>query len=243
MSVLFNQTNIAPGTAFATGGGGGSNLSNLTVSNQIIVGASNQLVIRDDSMSFLPYVVPPAPQPIKPLYFYNGTQTLLIADTLQGGVAGSGGIAIGPSTITSAINEPALSNVSWNAAEWSYNPAQGAQGGDVFLRLTFNPDDGGQTAIRLGANGTEGAYLYSLWEGFVYTPLTLRAQNFNVLSGAGQTNLFIDGDASLISTGQNTVFSSRLNTLSTITDPTGAYTADTTALFSTFKTLYPSNFL
>ena len=59
-----------------------------------------------------------------------------------------------------------------------------------------------------------------------------------------ETFLYMDGKEGAIgsiSTGVQLLSAS--NVFNTITDPTKQYTADTTALFSTLKSVYPDSFL
>ena len=139
---------------------------------------------------------------------------------------------MGVSSMITTLNDSVSSNYNWRAAEWSYNPAQAAQQGGVFMRLTYNPDDAGQTAVMMGADYNEGAYIQALWDGYIWMPLTIRASDIYFKSGDNLTETYaaFNGNAgapATISTGCALLSSS--NALSSITAP-GGQTADITAL-------------
>ena len=193
MSVLFNQTNLAPGTSWIStinvGGGGGSN-------------------------------------------FPNG---------LTAGVVGGGGAVFGMSSMVANYNTS--NNPSWIPVRLNYNPVNANINDVVGMLITYNPDTAGQTALFMGAYGTGEAVLGAVWEGYITMPLLLYGATIKMVSD-NETFLYMDGNAGAIgniSTGVQ--FNSASNILNTITDPTKQYTADTTALFSTLKDLYPSCFL
>jgi hypothetical protein len=190
MSVLFNQTNVAPGTSFSgEGGGGGSN-------------------------------------------FPNGLTT---------GTAGYGGLVIGLSTTTATLNTN-QNNYFWNPVYYSLNPASSSQGGRIALKLTYNPDDAGQTGVEIGADSNGAGYIGAVWDGYISMPLEVWGATINMYSD-NETFMFMDGKAGAIgsiSTGVELL--SAQNTFSTITDPTKQYTADMTALLSTLKSIYPDCF-
>ena len=120
-----------------------------------------------------------------------------------------------------------------------------SQGGRVSIRTSYDANDtGAVVSCVMGSDGTLGtAFIGSEWPGYISMPMSIYGANINLKSD-NETFFFLDGNAGAIgniSTG--VTFNSASNVLNTITDPTKQYTADTTALFSTLKDLYPSCFL
>ena len=159
------------------------------------------------------------------------------------GTPGTGGATIGVSSINQTWNTT-LSNVGWWPHDINLNPASNAQGGITGIRITYNPDDAGQTALYLGAGYTDGAFIWAIWDGYIWMPLQIRGAQINMVSGQGDESFMaMDGDNNTITVGSNMDFISDTNTFKVISDPTKTYNADVTALFSTLQSLYPSCFI
>ena len=158
------------------------------------------------------------------------------------GTPGTGGATIGVSSINQTWNT-SLSNVQWWPHDINLNPASNLQGGITGIRITYNPDDAGQTGMWIGAGSGVGSFLWSIWDGYIWMPMEIRGSEINMVSGEGnETYMYMNGTSNTISTGGMT-FLSGSNIFATMTDPTKQYTADTTALFSTLKSVYPDSFL
>ena len=117
------------------------------------------------------------------------------------------------------------------------------QGGRVSLRTQWDATDTGAiVACVMGSDGTRGtAFVGSEWPGYITMPMSIYGATVQIESD-NETFLYMDGNAGAlgsISTG--TPFISGSNFFSSITVP-GGNNANMNALFSTFKSLYPSNF-
>lgn len=186
MSLLFNQTNLAPGTAFATGGGGSNFPSGATL-----------------------------------------------------GVPNLGGSVFGVSSMVANYNTP--TNPSWIPVRLNYNPATANLNDQVAMLITYNPDNAGQTAIALGAKGNGAAFVGSVWEGYITMPLEIWGATISLYSD-NETFMYCDGKAGALGTVSTGVpFASSSNAFSSIVAPNGDL-ANMSALFSTFKSTYPTCF-
>jgi len=133
-------------------------------------------------------------------------------------------------------------NPLWYPVRYSLNPAQASQGGQVAMVLTYNPDDAGQVAVSVGARANGTGFIGAVWEGYITMPLDVWGQDITLYSD-NETFFHCAGSAGAlgsISTGVGMIAGS--NQFSSIRDRSGAYNANTTALFSTLQSLYPTCF-
>lgn len=135
------------------------------------------------------------------------------------------------------------SNVQMVPLNFTIRPDQATKGGQCYASFQFDAvDTGANYACVVGANNKFG-FIGSVWPGFISMPFQVFGATVQIDSD-NETFLFMDGKEGAqgtISTGVQ--FISNSNTLGYIQDPTKAYTADMTALLSTFKDLYPTCFV
>lgn len=118
-----------------------------------------------------------------------------------------------------------------------------SQDGRVSIRTRWDATDSGTVlACVMGSDAARGtAFIGSEWPGFITQPMSIYGATVQIESD-NETFFYMDGNAGAlgsISTG--TPFISGSNAFSSITAP-GGDKANMTALFSTLKALYPSNF-
>ena len=269
MSIYFNQTNITPGTSFSGGGGGGgSNFPNgITISDYYLtpspVGAWGSPALTISEINTPNNQATLSVDNVLAFTGSGGTDDkscLINASTIQ--FQGNLGTGIG-SVLVSAIDAnlgtsnafdvknintlvgtkyTTGANPTWNPMNFTLRPANASDKGTNFIQVTWDAvDTGANTALVAGADAS-GAFIYSFWPGYITMPLTIGGQDVTIGSD-NETFLYGQGKAGAIgnlSTGVE--FLSAQNNLSSIQDPSQQYTANMTALLSTFKDLYPTCF-
>lgn len=159
------------------------------------------------------------------------------------GTSNSGGTVWQTSSFTSVLTTTA-SNYDWAAGEFSLQPVSNTQGGNVRMRLTYDPLDAGQTALEFGAGDVAGgdAYIGAVWANYIAMPLKIWGATITMYSD-NETFMFLDGKAGAIgSISTGVAFSSSESAFSSITASPVGDTANLSALFSTLKTQYPACF-
>ena len=171
----------------------------------------------------------------------GGSNTSNFHSGLTTGTAGQGGFVAGISSFNAELDTTAT-GYSWIPQYFKFRPDQAVKGGLVANVIEWDAvDTGANLALVYGAN-TDTAFITSQWPGYISMPLDFSGANLTLRSD-NETFMFCEGNAGglgNISTG--TPFISAYNNFSSIQDPTKAYTADMTALLSTFKDLYPGCF-
>jgi len=181
MSIYFNQTNIAPGTAlFSTGGGGGSG-SNFPngIFTSSIVGLS--------SINGVAYTGG------------GGGGGSNFPNGLTIGTSNAGGFIYGVSSMTANLQNTS-SNYTWFPIQLTLQPPTASSGDSMGIILRYDPLDSGQTALVLGARADGSAYLTGVWEGFISMPMEIAGANITFVGDSGETFMFMEGKAGAVGT-------------------------------------------
>jgi len=246
MATLFNQTNLSPGTSFAGSGGGGSNTSNfptgITIGSNILAPTNSgtgfqfnapilqggnlngQIALSNQGLGF---IQPNTGVSIPCIYYDNSNATYL--SNVSTAVINNMNY-----TLNTTANDP-----QYNPISFTLRPDQATKGGSIQAVFQWDAvDTGANYATVVGARGGTG-FIGSIWPGYISMPFQIFGATVDVISD-NETFFHCDGAEGAIgtiSTGVN--FISAENNLSSITDPSKQYTADMTALLSTFASLYP----
>lgn len=258
MATLFNQTNLAPGAPFASGGGGGGSnfpngltvLTNPTYKFETGGEAYPCLNIVDQSQGAAGGVQMGVLQvgtgTTNTVQITSSTISVLASNTNQPTNLLTINPSLGSSAYTfSNVNSMSgtfnttATNADYTPLSFTLRPDQAAKGGGIQAVFQYDAvDTGANYAVVVGANNTTG-FIGTVWPGYISMPMQVYGATIS-LDSDNETFFFCDGAAGAlgtISTGVN--FLSAQNNLSSITDPSKQYTADMTALWSTFASLYP----
>lgn len=227
MSVLFNQTNIAPGNPFSTGGGGGSNFPD-GIFTSSIVGLSS---INGSAWGGV----------ASGSNFPNG----MTVGTINGG-----GCTFGTSNMTSIYNT-ANTNTTWFPATYVHQPNTASLNDLMGIILRYDPLNAGQTALILGSRGDGSAFLTGVWEGYISMPMSISGANISFEGDSGETFMFMEGlggATGTVSTGVDFYSANNyLNTINGYKAPSiqaGKYNMTGTTETVTLPIAYPdSNFV